>query len=372
VTTRDDRPPSDAPADDETTPDPPDDTLGAEPTDPAAPGSDPPRNRRRGRRWAIGGAVIAAALVVVAATDGVALWRRPSRVTATLPGSAAGGSTVLLIGTDARSADQGGDDDMRYGSESANPGERADVVLALRTDDDGTVRLLEIPRDLLVVGEKNAPVRLTTTLLNGPSGTTEALCRSLGLGVDHVVEVQFPGLRSIVDSVGGIQVTLDQSIRDTYTRFQLDAGTHLLNGDDVLAYVAARNVEVLQPDGTWKADTASEGNRSSKGADVLRELGRRIDPNPLDPVAAQHLAWAVTGALAIDDRLSPTDAPGLWSSLHALPSVDTMHLPTTPPTQGVVPIVRLEPGAGAVLAEFEGSDTPAAGCRPVLPNAARP
>jgi LCP family protein required for cell wall assembly len=315
---------------------------------------------------------VAAALVVAVTADGIALWRRPSRVSATLPGSAPGGSTVLLIGTDARSTDQGGGDDLRYGSEAANPGERADVVLALRTDDDGTVRLLEIPRDLLVVGEKGAPVRLTTTLLDGPSGTTEALCRSLGLGVDHVVEVRFPGLRSIVDSVGGIEVTLDRSIRDTYTRFQLDAGTHLLNGDDVLAYVAARKLEVLQPDGTWKADTAAAGDRSSKGADVLRELGRRIDPSPLHPVAAQHLAWAVTGALAVDDRLSPTDAPGLWSSLRALPSVDTTHLPTTPPTTGVVPITRLEPGAGAVLAEFEGSDTPAAGCRPVLPNAVRP
>ena len=332
----------------------------------------PRTRRRRALRWAAtAGAVLAVTGVGAALADGVALWRRPERVTATLPGSPAGGSTVLLIGTDARTADQSGDDDVRYGSEAANPGERADVILALRTDDDGTVRLLEIPRDLLVVGDKGAPVRLTTTLLGGPSGTTEALCRSLGLGVDHVVEVRFPGLRSIVDSVGGVQVTLDRSIRDTYTKFHLDAGTHLLNGDDVLAYVAARKIEVLQPDGTWKADTASAGNRSSKGANVLRDLASRIDPSPLHPVETQRQAWAITGALAVDQQLSPTDAPGLWSSLQALPSVDTMHLPTSP-TTGVVPITRLEPGAGAVLAEFEGSNTPAPGCRPVLPNAVRP
>lgn len=308
-------------------------------------------------------------MLVGLVADVVLLWGRPRRIDVTLPGSAPGGSTVLLVGTDSRADDSGTADDRRYGSERDNPGERADVVLAMRTDDDGSVRLLEIPRDLLVVGEKGAPVRLTTTLLDGPSGLTDSLCLSLGLGVDHVAEVRFPGLRSVVDAAGGVEVTTDRPLRDTYTKFELPAGRHVLNGDDVLAYVAARHVEVQQPDGSWVPDTASLGNRSSKGADVLRDLAERTSVSPAHPVAAQQLAWAAAGAVSFDGSVSPTEVPSLLGSFRKLSSAPTLHLPVTQ-SGTVVPIARLQPGAGDVLAEFEGSDATGP-CRARLPEAQR-
>lgn len=299
------------------------------------------------------------------------LWARPRRLDVRPTGSAPGGSTLLLVGTDSRVDDRAPGDDRRYGTARDNPGERADVVLLVRTDDRGAVRMLEVPRDLLVVGRKGAPVRLTTTLLDGSAGLTSALCRSLGLGVDRVAEVRFPGLRSMVGAVGGVEVTVDRPLRDTYTKFRLGAGRHVLDGDDVLAYVGARRVEVRLPDGRWVPDTASVGNRSSKGADVLRSLGRRAAPSPLRPVAAQRTAWAATGAVAVDGALSPTDLPGLLGTLRRLPSVPTTHLPVTT-TDGIVPVARLQAGAGGVLARFEGTRRPAAACRPLLPEARRP
>ena len=336
----------------------------------------PPRDRSRpGKvlRW-VGIGVVAAMLVGLVA-DVVLLWSRPRRIDVTLPGSAPGGSTVLLVGTDSRADGAGSDDDRRYGSEQDNPGERADVVLAMRTDDDGSVRLLEIPRDLLVVGEKGAPVRLTTTLLDGPSGLTDSLCRSLGLGVDHVAEVRFPGLRSVVDAAGGVEVTTDRPLRDTYTKFELPAGRHVLDGDEALAYVAARHVEVQQPDGTWVPDAESLGNRSSKGADVLRDLAERTSESPLHPVAAQQLAWATAGAVSFDGKVSPTEVPSLLRSFRKLATAPTLHLPVVQ-SGTVVPIARLQPGAGAVLAEFEGTPSDGDGsgqgpCRARLPEAQR-
>jgi len=321
------------------------------PRDRSRPG---PRRRRPGKVLTYVGVGVVAALVLGLVADVVLLWSRPTRIDVSLPGSAPGGSTVLLVGTDSRADDRGADDDRRYGSEKDNPGERADVVLAMRTDDDGTVRLLEIPRDLLVVGEKGAPVRLTTTLLDGPSGLTDSLCRSLGLGVDHVAEVRFPGLRSVVDAAGGVEVTTERPLRDTYTKFELPAGTHLLDGNDALAYVAARRVEVQLADGTWVPDGASVGNRSSKGADVLRNLAERTSVSPAHPLDAQRLAWAASGAVAVDGKLSPTDVPGLLGSFRQLATTSTLRLPVVQ-SGTVVPIARLQPGAGAVLAEFEGT-----------------
>jgi len=331
----------------------------------------PPRDRPRAARVVVlVGTVLVVALCAGLAADVLLLWSRPRRLEVSLPGSAPGGTTVLLVGTDSRADDVGPDDDRRYGSEQDNPGERADVVLAMRTDDDGTVRLLEIPRDLLVVGEQGAPVRLTTTLLDGPSGLTDSLCRSLGLGVDHVAEVRFPGLRSVVDAVGGVGVTTDRPLRDTYTKFELPAGRSLLDGDDALAYVAARRIELQQPDGTWAPDPASAQGRSSKGAEVLRDLARRTSLSPARPLAAQRLAWATAGAVAFDDRVSPTDVPSLLRSFRQLAGAPTLALPVTA-TGTVVPIARLEAGAGAVVEQFE-QPTGAGSCTARLPEARRP
>jgi LCP family protein required for cell wall assembly len=330
----------------------------------------PPRDRARpGRVLAWAGVGVVAVLCLGLVADAVYLWSRPRRLDVSLPGSAPGGTTVLLVGTDSRADDNGAEDDRRYGSEQDNPGERADVVLAMRTGDDGSVRLLEVPRDLLVVGEKGAPVRLTTTLLDGPSGLTDSLCRSLGLGVDHVAEVRFPGLRSVVDAVGGVEVTTGRPLRDTYTKFQLPAGRNVLDGDDALAYVAARNVEVQLPDGTWVPDAASRGNRSSKGAEVLRDLARQTSLSPARPLAAQRLAVAVAGAVAVDREVSPTEVPSLLRSFRKLSSAPTMRLPVTE-SGTVVPIARLQEGAGKVLAEFEGGTEPGP-CRARLPEARR-
>jgi len=328
-----------------------------------------PQRRRPGKVLTVVGVGVVSALVIGLVADVVLLWTRPSRIDVALPGSAPGGSTVLLVGTDSRADGTGADDERRYGSEKDNPGERADVVLAMRTDDDGSVRLLEIPRDLLVVGEKGAPVRLTTTLLDGASGLTGSLCRSLGLGVDHVAEVRFPGLRSVVDAVGGVEVVTERPLRDTYTKFELPAGRHVLDGNDVLAYVAARRVEVQQPDGTWVPDDASAGNRSSKGADVLRNLAERTSVSPAHPVAAQRLAWAAAGAVSFDGTVSPTEVPGLLSSFRKLSAAPTLHLPVVS-TGTVVPIARLQPGAGDVLAEFEGASEQGP-CTARLPEARR-
>ena len=316
-------------------------------------------------------AIAAAVLVVAVAVDAAVMWARPRRLDVVPGGSARGGSTLLLVGTDSRAGVRAPGDDRRYGTAADNPGERADVVLLVRTDTAGGVRMLEVPRDLLVVGRKGAPVRLTTTLLDGPSGLTDSLCRSLGLGVDRVAEVRFPGLRSMVDAVGGVEVTVDRPLRDTYTKFHLGSGRHLLSGDDALAYVGARHVEVQEQDGRWVPDAASVGNRSSKGADVLRALGRRAAPSRWHPLAAQRSAWAATGAVAVDRAVSPTDVPSLLGTVARLPSVATTHLPVTT-RDGVIPVARLAPGAGAVLATFEGTSSPARACRPLLPEARRP
>jgi LCP family protein required for cell wall assembly len=284
--------------------------------------------------------------------DAVVTWRRIDRVSLHPTGSPPGGTTYLLVGTDSRAFVRSKSDAVRYGTAADTPGERADVVLALRVRDDGRIALLKLSRDLLVLGPAGSPARLTTTLLSGRDALLQSLCRSLGLGVDHYLQVRFPGLRSIIDSLGGIEVHAATRVRDLESGLHLRAGANRLDGDGALEYVGARHVEVWR-NGRWVADDGSEGNRSGRAAEVLTIVGRELGLSPLHPVSSVQRAWALAGAVAVDDELGLSDAWDVRGALGLLAGSKEVALPVTS-TAGPVPVDQVAPGAGKVLSQFDG------------------
>ena len=102
--------------------------------------------RGRGTRWALIVTAVSAALLVL---DTGAIWFRLEREGAALSGSAAGGTTYLLIGSDER-VDVPDADRAGFGSSEDVPGARADIVVLVRVDNDGSVRTLAVPHDLLI------------------------------------------------------------------------------------------------------------------------------------------------------------------------------------------------------------------------------
>lgn len=311
------------------------------------------------------------ALLLIVLVLGATLWSRVETFEFEPPGSPAGGTTILLVGSDSRAFVTSADDRRRYGASDATPGERADVLIALRLDDDGSVRLLSITRDLLVVGPTGGLIRVSEAMLSGPQAVADALCGSLGLGIDHLVVIELDGLRRIVNAIGGIDLELDTAVRDRDSGLALDAGPVHLDGDDAIAFVASRHLEHRDEAGAWVTRKEDEADRPGRAVDILRLIGADLDLSPWSPIRSARVAWAASGSLITDDGFGLSELNRLRSISGMLTSVAATRLPVTI-RGGAVPVDEVAAGAGARLSAFEGSSTPRRECAdPSFPAAGR-
>lgn len=310
---------------------------------------------------------LVAAVVLALLVDAAAMWFRIDRFDGAVTGSAAGGTTYLLIGSDSRAFVTSEEDRARYGGADATPGERADVVIAIRVDRDGSARMLLVSRDLLVSSPKGGLIRLAETMQrDGPKGTVASLCRSIGLGVDHVVVVHLNGLRGVVDAVDGVDLTLASPIRDRDSGLRLPGGRVRLSGDDVLAYVGSRHLEHQRPDGSWYRKKTDSADRPGRAAQLLEIVARRADPSPRHPVRAQRVLWAASGGLAMDDTMGLTESLTLADRLRGLSGAPTLQLPVTS-SGGFLPVDEVAAGSAQVLDRFDGGGRRRSCDRPTFP-----
>lgn len=299
------------------------------------------------------------------------LWSRVETFDADPTGSASGGETFLLLGSDSRSFVTTADDRMRYGGPDDTPGERADVLIALRVDDDGAARILTISRDLLVVAPGGGLERVSETLIDGPQGVADALCRSIGLGVDHLLVLRLDGLRRIVNAVGGIDLVLDAPVRDEGSGLRLGSGNVHLDGDQAIAFVGARQLEHQDERGRWVTDPTDSADRPGRAVELLRLIGAGLGLSAWSPIQTSRVMWAASGSISADDSVGLGEMNRLRGVVSDLGHVDAIRLPVTT-NPGFVPVDQLGEGAGQALDDFEGSGGDGGGCgEPALPAARR-
>ncbi|WP_416876626.1 LCP family protein, partial [Kitasatospora sp. SC0581] len=62
-----------------------------------------------------------------------------------------------------------------------------------------------------------------------------------GLRIDHYAEIGFAGFVGLVDAVGGVEMKIDNDIKDRDSGLDLKAGTQTLTGSQALAFVRQRH-----------------------------------------------------------------------------------------------------------------------------------
>ena len=159
---------------------------------------------------------------------------------------------LLVIGSDQRG------DSYRYGLADSIRLVRVDFVVP-------RVTVLEIPRDLWVEipdiadnldgqdHEKlnqaylygNKGFNYTDDLTQGPGLLSRTLNLNFGVTVDHYTAINMKTFVSLVDAVGGIDVTLPKTVdgrtaEDTSKRLVFPAGEHHLNGNQALTLARIR------------------------------------------------------------------------------------------------------------------------------------
>ncbi|WP_211223232.1 LCP family protein [Propionicicella superfundia] len=278
----------------------------------------PPTSRRRHRRpvrwwvWAVAGLVIAAAVTAIAFP--LCLTQRLQRLSVpdTNPNA---GTTWLVIGSDSRERTPQGVGQAEFDPRGDIRGARADVVLLIRRSEGGQTYTVSVPRDLVVTAS-GVPVRLTSTLSNGPAVTVRALCETLQVGVDHVVIVDGAAFVNVVNALGGVGVSLERPVRDVDLGLDLPAGAQLLDGADALRLVRTRHPEQLVG-GRWTSgdDAAGAAWRAQWSAMVFTAVQEQV--KAADPVTLARVAWTVSGDITVDDRAGLTDLMALARSVAA-------------------------------------------------------
>ena len=143
---------------------------------------------------------------------------------------------MLLLGVD---KSEGRAED--WGNDTSNF--RADTIILTRVDPPAQkVTLVSIPRDTLVDMGENGERKINDAYaLGGAAYMTEVVSDFADVKISHYAEVDFEQLTSIVDTIGGIEVTLPVAVQDNYAQIDLPAGTQTLNGEQALGLCRARH-----------------------------------------------------------------------------------------------------------------------------------
>jgi LCP family protein required for cell wall assembly len=256
-------------------------------------------------RWALAVASVTALVVVAAVVDVVLVATNIQHVTVRFP-SGGSGSTTVIIGSDSRSAIPTGVPQGVFGSVEQVPDQQADVVLVVHQTSHGTW-LLSVPRDILVSPSPGTFERLTLAMGDGPQQVVDGLCRTFGVGADHLVIVDFRGFADIVNRLGGVTVHLAHPTRDREASLSIPrSGTVHLDGVDALALVRSRHPQWLV-DGSWVDAPGGATQRTNWAGQVLSAVLRAAQGIGFDPIRLQELAWTASNSLTTDQGTGLTD-----------------------------------------------------------------
>jgi LCP family protein required for cell wall assembly len=281
--------------------------------------------------------------VLALLADAAVLSDRVGVVDVALAADDSDGRTWLLVGLDSREHLPAGADPADFGAPDAVPGARADVVVVLHQTDAGTTAI-SVPRDLVVASGRHLD-RLALSWLGGPSATVAALCR-LGFPTDHLVTVDLAGFAAVVDAAGGLDVDVPQPLRDRPAGLLLErAGRQRVDGATALALVRSRHPE-HRVDGAWVPAPVDPDGRATAAGTVLSALVAQVQRSLTLPWRLQSVAWAASGALAVDPGTSVPDLLALAQADIGAVGV----LPAAEPVAGTLPRLPTAETTAAVAA----------------------
>lgn len=288
----------------------------------SAPGR--PRRRRRVLRWS---ATVLAVLILGTAGAGYLYYQHlngnikkddlnlgDTQIAEPTPNAA--GQTplnILLIGSDARDTKE--NQELGGAKETFGGTPLADVQMLLHLSADRTnMSVISMPRDTLLQMPKCTDpddgkvyqasvgrVMTNQSLGRGGPGCTVATWQELtGIHIDHFMMVDFAGVVSMADAIGGVPVCVTDNIhsRDSQGKgsgLKLEKGTTYIKGEQALQWLRTR---YGFEDGSDIARAKAQHQYMNSMVRELRENATITNPNKL-----RNLAEEATDALTVDDGL---------------------------------------------------------------------
>ncbi|WP_432195479.1 LCP family protein [Streptomyces sp. bgisy027] len=219
---------------------------------------------------------------------------------------------ILLIGSDARDTEE--NQKLGGAKETFGGTPLADVQMLLHVSADrSNMSVVSMPRDTLVdipkctdpdsgdVYESRLRTMTNQSLGRGGPGCTVATWEKLtDIHIDHFMMIDFAGVVSMADAIGGVPVCVDKNIHSKDGQghgsgLKLEKGTTYVKGEQALQWLRTR---YGFEDGSDLARAEAQHQYMNSMVRELRKNAKLSNPNKL-----RKLAEAATDALTVDEGI---------------------------------------------------------------------
>lgn len=260
---------------------------------------------------------------------------------------------ILLLGSDSRQSAK----NVKLGGAHADRDRPplADVQMLLHVSADrSNMTVLSIPRDTRTTipkctdphGGKVYPQsadRINATLQRGGPGCTVATWEEMtGVPIDHFMMIDFAGVVSMADAVGGVPVCVSDNVYDPQSKLRLRKGRSVVHGEQALHWLRTRHGF---GDGTDIGRARAQHMYMSAMVRQLKQGTKLSDPGKL-----RGLAEAATDALTVDKGI------GSVKKLYDLGD-DLKRVPTKRITMATMPWQYASGGSYVVPKEGDADHT---------------
>lgn len=199
---------------------------------------------------------------------------------------------ILISGSDARS-EVPTTGNAAWGGAARD--QRSDVVMLVHLPTDrASAVVVSLPRDSLVPIPGYGNTKLNHAYAyGGPSLLIRTVERLTEIRIDHFAAIDFAGFKTIVDTIGGVDVLVAQAT--SAGRYRLAAGSNHLDGNRALAYVRERR---SLPEGDF--------DRAKRQQNLIRAiLAKAAAINPArEPIKTYRMLDAATRSITVDDTMT--------------------------------------------------------------------
>ncbi|MCL4385241.1 MAG: LCP family protein [Actinobacteria bacterium] len=118
---------------------------------------------------------------------------------------------------------------------------RTDTIIIYHIGSNGIDALISIPRDTKVELKGHGTNKINAAYeYGGANMISDEIYKLTDIGIDKVMVVNFAGFKKIIDTLGGVKITITEPLHDSKSGSNFDPGTYNFNGDQALAFVRNR------------------------------------------------------------------------------------------------------------------------------------
>jgi len=147
-------------------------------------------------------------------------------------------------------------DDSAFDRPGGRVSGRTDMNIFVHLNlDTGKAILVPIPRDTWtsIPGHKTQKIN-GAHAIGGNALAEETFENFTGIPIDFYAITDFDGFKPLIDFFGGVTVTVEEDIADSFSGCYLSKGTHNINGEQALALCRARHGRSLYGGGAYSRE----------------------------------------------------------------------------------------------------------------------